>query len=116
MPTTSPYALSDVPEAVPGDRAATSEDAPLLLLFASKQSGQARRVEGYVAHVLQRRHNHDSFRFRIVEREDRPDLFDRLAVTEVPTLLVIDHKRVCRKLEGYVRPHEVEDALQPWLH
>jgi hypothetical protein len=94
----------------------TTTQAPLLLLFASRTSGQARRLEGFVAHVLQRRHNHDSFRFRVVMQEDRADLFERLHVSEVPTLLVIDGKRVVRRLEGYVRPHDVEDLLTPWLH
>lgn len=97
-------------------RPAAPHERPLLLLFASRRSGQARRVEGYVAHVLQRRHNHDSFRFRIIEQESRPDLFERLQVTEVPTLLVISDRKVRRRVEGYCRPHDVEAALAPWLH
>lgn len=99
-----------------GERAPRTSQPPLLLLFSSKRSGQARRVEGYIAHVLQRRHNHESFRFRIVDEEERPDLFERLQVTQVPSVLVVDQRRVCCRLEGYVRPHDVEEALAPWLH
>lgn len=97
-------------------RTRTASTAPILLLFAERTNGQARRVEGFVAHVLQRRHNHESVRFRIVHREDRPDLFERFAVTEVPTLVVIEGSCVRRRLAGYTRPGEVERLLAPWLH
>ena len=107
--TTSHAPTPHVPALPPDER-------PLLLLFANRTSGQARRLEGFVSHVLQRRHNHDTFRFRIVLEEERPDIFQRLRVTEVPTLLVVDDKKVRRRLEGYARPHEVEHTLHPWLH
>jgi thioredoxin-like negative regulator of GroEL len=88
----------------------------LLLLFGSKTSGQSRRLDGFVAHVVQRRHNHGTFRYRIVEREDRPDLFDRFHVEEVPTLLVIDEGKVQARLVGFHQPKAVEELLAPWLH
>jgi thioredoxin-like negative regulator of GroEL len=90
--------------------------APLLLLFAEYTSGQSRRMDGFVAHVLQRRHNHGSFRYRIVLREQRPDLFERFHVEQAPTLLVIDDGAVQSRLEGYHRPSDVEALLHPWLH
>jgi thioredoxin-like negative regulator of GroEL len=93
----------------------TTTERPMLLLFAARTSGQSRRVEGFIAHVLQRRHNHDSFRFRIVLEEERPDLFERFGVEQVPTMVVIDRKQVRRRLDGYVKPHQVEALLQPWL-
>ena len=118
--STAPATLTPSPAeqfvAPPGSTAApVAAERPLLLLFASKTSGQSRRVEGFIAHVLQRRHNHDSFRFRIVVREERPDLFERFHVESVPSIVVIDRKRVRRRLDGYVKPHQVEDLLQPWL-
>jgi thioredoxin-like negative regulator of GroEL len=90
--------------------------APLLLLFGSKTSGQSRRLDGFVAHVVQRRHNHGTFRYRIVDLEDRPDLFDRFHVDETPTLLVIDEGRVMGRLVGFHQPKAVEELLAPWLH
>lgn len=94
----------------------TEQPAPLLLLFSEYTSGQSRRMDGFVAHVLQRRHNHGTFRYRIVLREQRPDLFDRFGITEAPTLVVIDDKVVKSRLVGYHRPCVVEDMLAPWLH
>lgn len=89
---------------------------PLLVLFSSRRSGQARRVEGYIAHVLQRRHNHDTFRVCVVDQDERPDYFRRFKVDEIPTIIVIDDRRLRCRLEGYIRPAELEDALAPWLH
>lgn len=90
--------------------------APLLLLFAEYTSGQSRRMDGFVAHVLQRRHNHGSFRYRIILKEQRPDLFERFHVTESPTLVVVDEGSVKARLVGYHRPGTVEELLAPWLH
>ena len=94
----------------------TRTQAPLLLLFAEYTSGQSRRMDGFVAHVLQRRHNHGSFRYRIVLKEQRPDLFERFHVKQSPTLVVVDDGAVQARLVGYHRPGAVEDLLAPWLH
>lgn len=94
----------------------TAAKPPLLLLFAEYTSGQSRRMDGFVAHVLQRRHNHGSFRYRIVLKEQRPDLFERFHVTESPTLVVVDDGKVQSRLVGYHRPGAVEELLAPWLH
>ena len=90
--------------------------APLLLLFGEYTSGQSRRMDGFVSHVLQRRHNHGSFRYRIVLREQRPDLFERFHVTDAPTLVVVDEETVQARLTGFHRPSDVEAVLAPWLH
>lgn len=94
----------------------TQRARPLLLLFASRTNGVARRVEGFVEHILQRRHNHDSFQFAVVNQEDRPDLFKRFHISSVPTVLVIDDKKVVRRVRGRITPHVLEDALHDWLH
>jgi hypothetical protein len=96
--------------------APTRTSAPLLLLFAEYTSGQSRRMDGFVAHVLQRRHNHGSFRYRIVLKEQRPDLFERFHIEDAPTLVVVDEGKVQARLVGYHRPGAVEDLLAPWLH
>lgn len=95
--------------------AATAKQPPLLLLFASKTDGPSRRLDGFVAHVVQRRHNHDSFRYRTVIQEDRPDLFDRFHVEHAPALMVIDDKQVAARMDGFQRPADVESMLAPWL-
>ena len=40
----------------------TSATRPRLIFFTSSLSGQCRRVEGFLAQVLQRRRNHSTFR------------------------------------------------------
>ena len=97
-------------------KAEGSTQRPMLLLFGSRTSGQSRRLDGFVSHVLQRRHNHDSMRYRIVEQEDRPDLFERFHVEQVPSLVVIDDDAVAARMTGLQQPKQVEDMLSPWLH
>ncbi len=112
MSTLAPHPVSQHPTTAP--RVTTKP--PLLLLFAEYTSGQSRRMDGFVAHVLQRRHNHGSFRYRIVLREQRPDLFERFHIDDAPTLVVVDEGAVKARLTGYHRPQAVEQLLAPWLH
>jgi len=90
--------------------------APRLVVFYSEQSGQSRRVEGYLSQVLQRRGNHDSFRLRFVEASAHPELTERFRVDEVPTLVVVDGNRVSARLTSPRGCREIEEALAPWLH
>lgn len=112
MSTIAPHPISPAPTTTPR----TATKPPLLLLFGEYTSGQSRRMDGFVAHVLQRRHNHGSFRYRIVLREQRPDLFERFHVDDAPTLLVVHDGAVQARLTGYHRPSAVEQLLAPWLH
>lgn len=112
MSTIAPHPVSQHPTTA--QRVTTK--APLLLLFAEYTSGQSRRMDGFVAHVLQRRHNHGSFRYRIVLKEQRPDLFERFHIDESPTLVIVDEGAVQARLAGYHRPSDVEKLLAPWLH
>jgi hypothetical protein len=85
------------------------------LVFFSPTSGPSRRAEGFLAQVLQRRANHSSFQLVRVDAEQRPDLVERLRVTEVPTLLVVADGRV---RERVVKPSgctEITKRLAPWL-
>ena len=88
---------------------------PKLVFFTSARSGQSRRVEGYLAQVLQRRRNHGTFDLHVVDGDERPELALRLGVTELPTLLVVEDRTVKGRL---VRPRgcrEIEELLSPWL-
>lgn len=89
---------------------------PLLLLFSEYKNGLARRMDGFVSHVLQKRHNHTAFRYRVIDQDDRPDLFERFQITTTPTVLVIDEGKVKERIEGLQRPKTIEGALNPWLH
>ena len=89
---------------------------PGLVFFHSSLSGQCRRVEGFLAQVLQRRRNHETFRLYVVEEHDRPDLVERFGVDTIPTLVVVEGKAVRAKLEKPRGCREIERFLAPWLH
>ena len=74
----------------------TLESQLRLVFFHSSLSGQCRRVEGYLAQVLQRRRNHGTFKVVPVAEEERPDLLERFKVHAVPTLVVVQGKSVAR--------------------
>ncbi len=89
---------------------------PGLVFFHSALSGNCRRVEGFLAQVLQRRRNHGTFKLYRVNSDDRPDLVERFAVAQVPTLFVVEGKRVRARLERPRGCREIETFLAPWLH
>lgn len=91
-------------------------EQPRLVFFHSSVSGYCRRVEGFLAQVLQRRGNHQTFRLLRVATEERPDLVARFAIETVPTLVVVDGKRVSGRLEVPRGCEEIEHFLAPWLH
>lgn len=88
---------------------------PRLVFFQSRASGRSRRVEGYLSQVLQRRHNHESFEVFTVDVEQHAELAERFAVREVPTLVVVDDKRVRGRLESPRGCRDIERLLAPWL-
>jgi thioredoxin-like negative regulator of GroEL len=89
---------------------------PGLVFFHSSVSGGCRRVEGFLAQVLQRRRNHETFRLYRVAHEERPDLVERFGVATLPTLMVVEGKTVRARLERPRGCREIEAFLQPWLH
>ena len=96
--------------------ASLETEKPGLVFFHSALSGQCRRVEGFLAQVLQRRRNHETFRLYRVEENDRPDLVERFGVELIPTLMVVEGKAVRAKLERPRGCREIERFLAPWLH
>ena len=67
---------------------ALEREQPRLVFFHSALSGHCRRVEGFLAQVLQRRRNHGTFEVVRVSEEDRPDLLQHFKIDTVPTLVV----------------------------
>jgi thioredoxin-like negative regulator of GroEL len=88
---------------------------PQLVFFYTRRSGQSRRAEGYLAQVLQRRHNHETFTLVRVDVDARADLAARFKITSTPTLLVIADGRVCARLSELHGCREIAKTLQPWL-
>jgi thioredoxin-like negative regulator of GroEL len=89
---------------------------PRLVFFTSKASGPCRRVEGFLAQVLQRRRNHETFELLQVAEEERPDLLERFAVSALPTLVVVEGKSVTARLEQPRGCRDIEGFLSPWLN
>jgi thioredoxin-like negative regulator of GroEL len=89
---------------------------PRLVFFFSKASGRSRRVEGYLSQVLQRRRNHESFELLNVDVDENSDLARRFAIDEVPTIVVIEQKRVQGRLASPRGCRDIEQLLSRWLH
>jgi hypothetical protein len=88
---------------------------PTLIFFKSATEGRSRRAEGFLAQVLQRRRNHETFTVRFVAREERPDLLDRFRIEATPTLVVVEDKRVRGRLAQPRGCEEIQTFLAPWL-
>jgi thiol-disulfide isomerase/thioredoxin len=95
--------------------ASTAQKQPGLVFFYSPVSGSCRRVEGFLAQVLQRRRNHGTFRLYRVDEQERPDLVQRFGVETMPTLVVVEDKVVRARLERPRGCREIESFLAPWL-
>jgi thioredoxin-like negative regulator of GroEL len=90
-------------------------EQPRLVFFHSTLSGHCRRVEGFLAQVLQRRRNHGTFNVVRVAEEERPDLLERFKIETVPTLVVVENKVVAARLERPRGCRDIEGFLAPWL-
>jgi thioredoxin-like negative regulator of GroEL len=88
---------------------------PRLVFFTSSVSGQCRRVEGFLAQVLQRRRNHGTFRLLVVDEDERPDLVRRFGVGSLPTLVVVEDRAERARLELPRGCRQIEEFLSPWL-
>jgi hypothetical protein len=99
----------------PPHRAEPQSTRPTLILFFSPTGGGSRRAEGFLAQVLQRRRNHDTFELKRIDADRRSDLVERFGVQEIPTLLVVADKRICRRLSKPRGCREIADLLSPWL-
>lgn len=89
---------------------------PQLLLFSSRVSGRCRRVDGFLAQVLQRRANHATFELRHVEAEERPELHESFGIDEVPTLVVVEDGKIKGLMVDPNGCKAIETFLAPWLH
>jgi thioredoxin-like negative regulator of GroEL len=89
---------------------------PSLVFFQSEASGRCRRVEGFLAQVLQRRSNHDTFEILRVDADKQADLAQRFRIETVPTLVVVVERRAQAWLANPRGCRDIEDFLAPWLH
>lgn len=89
---------------------------PSLLFFFDPRSGRSRRVDGFLAHVLQHRRNHDTFGLYRIDVTQHPDVATKFKVGTVPTLLVVENRQVKARSQQPRGARELAHLLQPWLH
>ena len=94
---------------------APGAEKPRLLFFYGKTSGPCRRVEAFLSQVLQRRQHHETFRLVRVCAERHPELIEHFRVAELPTICVVDNRRVQVRVVAPRGRKELEEALSPWL-
>jgi thioredoxin-like negative regulator of GroEL len=104
--------VATVPQTQPVTR---PEERPRLVLFYSPLSGRCRRMEGFIAQVLQRRRNHDTFDLVRVSIERRPDLAEKFRIEQVPTICVVDGRKLRKTIVAPRGCRELERELEPWL-
>lgn len=88
---------------------------PRLLFFYSPTTGASRRVEGFLAQVLQRRRNHDTFVIYRIDVTERPDLAERFRVKQTPAVFVVDGRKVAARTELPKGVRDLEQMMRPWL-
>jgi thioredoxin-like negative regulator of GroEL len=93
----------------------TKSNKPGLVYFHSSRSGKCRRIEGYIAQVLQHRRNHDTFKYYAVAQEERPDLLEKFGIELTPTIVVLEQQSITARLESPRGSKDIERFLQPWL-
>jgi len=96
--------------------AAAKLPKPSLVFFQSESSGRCRRVEGFLAQVLQRRSNHDTFEILRVDADTQVKLVERFKIKTVPTLVVVANRRAQAWLADPQGCRDIEKFLSPWLH
>jgi thioredoxin-like negative regulator of GroEL len=104
--------MASLPQQQPATR---PQQRPRLVFFYSPLSGRCRRVEGFIAQVLQRRRNHDTFELVRVSVERRPDLAESFRIEEVPTICVVEGRKLRRRIAAPRGCRELERELEPWL-
>jgi thioredoxin-like negative regulator of GroEL len=93
----------------------TKSEKPGLVYFHSSRSGKCRRIEGYIAQVLQHRRNHDTFKYYAVAQEERPDLLAKFGIEFTPTIVVLERQTIAARLESPRGSKDIECFLRPWL-
>ena len=86
---------------------------PLLIFFTLPTSGPARRMESLLAHLA--RKERDRLRVSRVDIYQRPELAEKLGVTDVPTLVLIKDRKPVDRIEGRASAPQIERMLEPYL-
>jgi thioredoxin 2 len=85
----------------------------MLVFFTRSTSGPARRMESLLAHVA--RKERGRLRVRRVDADDHPELLEKFAVEEVPSLVLVVEQRVVSRLDGRANMPQIEQLLEQHL-
>jgi thioredoxin len=88
-------------------------DRPLLLFFTAERSGPARRMESLLAHVA--RKERGRLRISLVDVDKSPELAEKLRISDIPTLILVQDRRPVARLEGRASAPEIERMIAPYL-
>ena len=92
-----------------------SHDArPLLVFFTHARSGPARRMESLLAHIA--RKERDRLRVLKVNTDERPEIAERFAIEDVPTLVLVKDKHTVARLAGRASAPRIEEMIEPHLN
>lgn len=72
-------------------------------------------MEAYLSQVLQRRRNHESFVLMHVDVDEHAELAERFRIEDVPTIVVVEGKRIRGRLASPRGCRDSEQLLAPWL-
>lgn len=85
------------------------------LLFFYANDGASRRCESFLATVLQRRRNHQTFVIHRIDVSKRVDIGERFRITETPAIIVIAEGKVRARLTRPKGSAPIREQLEPWL-
>ena len=86
---------------------------PHLLFFTSARSGPGRRMESLLAHLARKERGRLSV--SRVDADASPQLVERLAVTEIPTLVLLQGGKQVGRIEGRASAPRIERMLEEHL-
>ena len=70
-------------------------------------------MESLLAHVA--RKERDRLRVARVDVDERPDLAERFAVREIPTLVLVKDSKAVARIDGRTSAPKIERMLEPFL-
>jgi len=85
----------------------------MLVFFTRSTSGPARRMESLLAHV--QRKERDRLRVRRIDADEHPELLEKFAVEEVPSLVLVIDQRVVDRIDGRANMPRIEQLLEEHL-
>lgn len=86
----------------------------VVVLVTRPTSGVGRRMESLLAQLQLR--TRSRLRVRILDADAQPELVGRLAVSEIPSIVVVKDRRPVEVIGGRATFAEIERAVWPFTH